>query len=180
MSQAEAIILATLISLTVGYVTGRRSEFRAAHRKVLGEHVDELARAIHETVATSNVIFKRVRRGESWNTWYDRAQQAAEDLKTLRRKLRYPLWGFDNALRSLTRLPDWLGHVREDREGTKELLERADRLRDLLDTMIRRAYLRGRPPTPLDRVQVWWAERRYAAHFDELMEQSRDTTSESP
>lgn len=146
MSQAAAIVIAAVASGLLGALVGYQRELHEAHRQTLGPHVADLGEAIHEVVALSNIVFKRTQQGRDLEDWLADAEAAAKDLKKLRRKLRYPLWGIDEGLRSLSRLPDWVGHVRHDQSKSQRLLEDATNLSQALNRVIQKSYLRGRPP----------------------------------
>ncbi len=79
--------------------------------------------------------------------WRSRGKRASEQLESVRRALRYPLWGLDEALNSLRKLPDWIDHARAYPDLGQAMLERARELQDALDEVVRLSYLRGRPPT---------------------------------
>lgn len=72
-------------------------------------------------------------------------------------KVRYPLWGIDESIRILTRLPDWIEHNRGNGKPANVdlLMKEATALRAALDQCIRRAFAHGRAPS-------WW-ERQYLA-----------------
>src|SRR5947209_474329 len=103
-----------------------------------------------KTVATSNMLMSN-QGEEAVRNWRTRAAHAQENLKALRSKVRYPLWGLDEGIRTLSRLPDWIDHLRQYPVSRTEVFESSAALAESLDRIIRRAYSRGRPPTLIDR-----------------------------
>lgn len=156
MSQGSAIVIAAVLSGLIGATVAYRKELHEAHRNVIGEYVVDLGEAIHEVVALSNTVFQRAQEGQPIEKWLRKAKTAAADLKGLRRQVRYPLWGIDQGLRTLARLPDWIAHVRHDASDSKRLLEAADDLSDALDEVVRKSYRGGRPPRFYESWYVKW------------------------
>ena len=137
--------LATLIASVIAagaallsLISQRRSEFRAAHRKVLEPHLSLMAGIIHETVATS-VIITKTNSNEAAKNWREKALGPKKQLQELRPQLRYPLWGIGDAIHTLSRLPDWVEHARDWPAYASGLTERGDRLAKALDFSVRRS-----------------------------------------
>lgn len=179
MTEAHAIIVAAALSLVIGYLLGNRTERRASHRQILQRHLDRIARSLYQVLASTYVADKRVNLGQDWQGWHERAERAAVELKNLRDDLRYPLWGCGGALRALSRVPSWWSNFRGDEERSAHLLKRAESLRKLIDIMIRRSYLRGRPPTPLDRIQLSFATKRLTAEWRTFTVRNRGDEDEA-
>ena len=169
-----ALIAATasLLVLILNLDAQRRAELRLAHRKFLETHLPALSAALHEIVATSNVIVKR-KPGSTLASWQKRSEKAQQELKNLRPKLRYPLWGLDEGVRVLTRLPGWVMHLRDRPQHAALLLKRADRLRRRLDRSIQRSYRHGRPPVGYEALLVRWDARRCRDAFRKGMAASK-------
>lgn len=178
MSESTAILVAAGLSLVLGYVLGQRTEMRAAHRSALAKHLDILASSLYQILASTSIADRRVGLRQEWQDWHRRADEAAGALKRVRHEVRYPLWGLTDGLRSLSRLPHWWSNFREDRARAARLLGAAERLRRVLDLVIRRSYARGRPPTLLDRAQVWWWRSRFDKQWEVFAAQEGDDTSE--
>lgn len=68
-------------------------------------------------------------------------------LKQLRWKIRYPLWGIDEGLKTIGRLHDWSLHFKKTPEEAKKLLDQGDMLRKAIDKVIKSSYINGRPPS---------------------------------
>lgn len=158
--------VASLITLVVNFFVNRSSEFRAAHREVLKPHIYNLSEALYSTLATTKILTE-ARTAPSLESWRERANVAKAQLKDLRIKLRFPLWGITNAMHTLSRIPDWIEHARPlPTKHSSTLFRRARWLGIFLDSAIRNSYARGRPPTWLDRAKVlvanWYLERAYA------------------
>ena len=103
--------ITSLINILISVIAGKYSEFRSAHRKSLQSYIEPLGKELHQILATSNVYIERMTSGESQDKWVERATEATNNLKELRWSVRYPLWGVDEGIRTLTRLFDWLTHL---------------------------------------------------------------------
>jgi hypothetical protein len=146
---------ASLAALVLSALLGRRSELRAAHRAALAEVLAELGRAIHECLAISSTLGTRSLGELARRNWLARGQRAQADLERLRLASRYTLWGLSEPLRTLDRIPAWIGHYpTKSGASSDQLLRAANRLRQTIDAVIRTSYSKGRPPT--------WLERRKA------------------
>jgi hypothetical protein len=137
---------ASLISLIVSTVAASRGEAAAAHRETLGPFLHRLGKASHEAVASSEVLFRRDIAGQDVAAWREAGEQAEAELKQLRLDLRYPLFGIDEAVRTLSRVPRWAA-VYKGHESGRELLADATKLRKSFDRAVARSYARGRPPS---------------------------------
>ncbi len=82
-------------------------------------------------------------------------------MKDIRPKIRYSLWGLEDYILSLTRLPDFTLYTLDDIEVAKEVVKRGKRLGDSLDNCIRKCYLSGRTP----RFYELWMLKLYRWHF---------------
>lgn len=152
---------AALLSLVVSVTASRSSEFRAAHREALQPHLVGLGKALHQVLATSSILLKRAALGKETQRWIDRGAEAAELLKQLRVQVRYPLHGLDSALRTLSRMPEWIATFRGLKEqGATSLIEEAHKLAELVDRAVRRSYRYGRPPGFLIRTRVAASDKR--------------------
>ncbi|MEL6771193.1 MAG: hypothetical protein AAFP18_09040 [Bacteroidota bacterium] len=147
-----AAVLAALTSV-YGVFSQRRSELREAHRKSLDEYISDLSRALHEVVASTDILL-RAKSEESERKWLARAHEARDTIKGVRPALRYALWGISGGLKRISLLPDWVYHKRADADVADKILKRGDRLRRALDYTIRRCYSRGRTPTVFERFLV--------------------------
>ncbi len=126
----------SIANLITGLYAAFRSESRKSHREMLAPLSIELGELLHELVATSTVCLKRIANGQSIEKWHDRSTTVAENLKAVRRKVKYPLWGIDHALNVLGRLPSWLGHCRERQDQANRLVKAAEALRLAIDKAI--------------------------------------------
>ena len=156
---ASIAAAASVVVLLVNLRAQRRAELRVVHRQTLDTSVGELGEALHQVVACANILLK-TKSDEARERWKCRGAQASVSLKSLRPKLRYPLWGIDEGLRVLSRVPDWADHARVDDSRAKTLIERADKLRRALDYAIRRSYRNGRSPSLHERVRVRYQATR--------------------
>jgi hypothetical protein len=158
---AAAVSVATLL---VTVVSSRRSEQRAAHRATLAPYLPEIAGGIHSVMASSQLLLRRAESGQTLDSWIQRGAAGAAILKDVRLKVKYSLFGTDEALRTLSRMPEWIATYSGHRDaGAGRLLENAQRLSRFTDEVVRRSYANGRPPT--------WFERR---KLDRLAAETRD------
>jgi hypothetical protein len=128
--------------------TAGRTAKHAAHRELLAPHVAAVGVALHQCVATSKIFARRIALGQSPDVWRARGQKAHKDLERLRLRVKYTLWALDEALRTLSRVPDWIGHAAADSpERADRLVEAADALRAEVDARIRKSIQTGVPPT---------------------------------
>jgi hypothetical protein len=165
---------ASFIVLLLNLRAGRLGELRAAHRKTLEAHITSLGEAIHETVATSHILLM-ARTEVSVESWRERSQKAKAKFQELGPKLRYPLWGITDALRTLSRLPDWVEHARA--KFPKEARIICDAGRDLsatLDRTIKDCYSEGRVPTLFERAMVGYRVWRFKRAYHQFQTGGRD------
>ena len=84
---------------------------------------------------------------KSLNKWREKADEQRKALEDCRHKARYVLYGLDEGLRTLTRMPGWLCHYSAAPDKINALKESADKLRKELDAAILYSYMKGRPPS---------------------------------
>lgn len=164
---AAVAALASVAGLVLNLVAQTRAEVRQANRALLGPHLNDLARSLHEVLASATILSK-ARTDKSRENWRKRAADAQGRIKGFRSELRYPLWGIHEGLRVISRLPNWLEHTHDLPEVAQELWADGNRLRNALDLAIRDAYVWGRPPSRRRRRRVNYFARRlrtlYAKH----------------
>ncbi len=71
------------------------------------------------------------------------------------------VYGIDEGLRVMSRVPHWIQHLRVRADDAQDLLDAADELRERLDRTIARSYRRGQPPGLVD-------QRRVAKHAERI------------
>jgi hypothetical protein len=151
------------ISLFVTTHTQRLSELRAVQRKTLEPHLVTLGEALHNMLASSRIYLK-TRSPASATKWLGNAHSAQRQLKDLRPKLRYSLWGVDETIRVLSRVPNWIEHLRGEPERAERMLDSANALRERLDECVRHCYRDGRQPSWLERRSL----RKYTAKCESV------------
>lgn len=155
----------SLLVLVINLFAQWRGELRATYRRSIEKTLAELGEALHQVVACSNVL-TRTKPTEARETWKNRASEAKTKLKEIRSAVRYPLWGLDEGIRVLTRLPDWIMHKIDKPDEARKLLAAGDRLRASLDFAIRRCYADGRPPSLLEKAlvafQTWRVRKAFS------------------
>ena len=146
---------ASIICLFVSLANQKGAEFRGAHRKILEKHIEDLSEAIHQMLASCDVIVKRIDKGQDVTEWISKFDESKSKIEAIRRKLRYPLWGIDGGIRSLVRLKDWVLHVKIVPGQQREILDMGEGLRKAVDGAIKYSYVEGSPPNLFHRVQVY-------------------------
>lgn len=145
--------VASLASLVLNLMAGRRAEMRAAHRVTLLPHLESLGESIHQTLATSMMLRQRALNGQDRTKWIEAGEVGAATLKTLRPQVRYALPGVEEPLRVISRLPNWIATYRDVDDGDAEqLLRHARELQVGVDAAIRRSYRTGLPPGRIAKV----------------------------
>jgi hypothetical protein len=89
-----------MVTLVVSIVSKAGEESRSVNRQLLTSDLKAFGRAIHEVVALSSIEVKRIGT-ENFADRYQKAEAAAKRL-----------WGVDEGIRTLGRLPDWIGHAK--------------------------------------------------------------------
>lgn len=131
---------------------------RASHRSHLSQFLTELADGIHSCLASANILHKRATKGQGQGEWVKRGNEGSEKIKDVRPKVRYVLYGLDEPLRVVSRIPEWVATYK-DIPGTNvtAILKRSSELASLIDDIIRKSYRRGRPPSVWQR---WRLKRK--------------------
>jgi hypothetical protein len=171
MTVEQATLIAAIIAATasafqivISAFSSRDAEFRAAHRKILEPHLSDLGFSMHQLLASSKMYMQRYGRQQALANWRNRAEEASHRLKDLRRQVRYPLWGIDEGIRTLTRVFHWVSHLQEHPEAAEVLFIASDKLRQALDEAIRNSYQAGRPPNTIEvwkvNLNVWLLKRK--------------------
>uniref|UniRef100_UPI0034E3F251 hypothetical protein n=1 Tax=Enterococcus faecalis TaxID=1351 RepID=UPI0034E3F251 len=135
MTTQEATLIAAVIAAIASVLKlffDRFAEGRSSKRQLLQPLISEMGEAIYSVVATSTVLVE-AETPQKFRSWYLKACREREKLTTLRPKLRYPLWGLDEGLRVLQRLPDWCSHARADKPRAAKMLKHASSLRHIID-----------------------------------------------
>lgn len=160
--------VAALLSLLTTFLGDRRAEMRAAHRVALQTHLETLGEGIHKTAASATILRRRFLEGSDPAPWRDAGRTGAKALKAVRPKVKYTLYGLDEPLRTLSRMPEWVATYKDvPKTNAEELLKAMQKLAASVDAAIRRSYRRGLPPGWIRRwcakVRRLWGERFDAA-----------------
>lgn len=172
--------VASLASVVINVLNQRGSEFRTAHRYLMAEYLEEIGRAIHESVATTYVLARKASDGGNVRGWRERADSATAELAELRRRARYSLWGIDEGLRDLSRLSSWVAHNHSYPDNAERILEAADSLRMALDEAIRSSYKKGKPPSNSDCKAVRDAARNLRSVYASTMRAGLEEQDAAP
>lgn len=156
--------LASLLTLLLKVVFDRNSESRNTYRQSLAPIIEELGSALHMIVAASVLSLKDTK-SEDRNYWNDRASAGRKSLRNIRSKVRYPLWGIDQAIRAMSYLPSWVASNKVVDKGA--LIVSATNLRRALDSSIRRCYRYGRPPSLPERWYIAYRLGQLESHWSQ-------------
>lgn len=174
MDESTVTLIAAVASAVTAVVVGVQAsaaERRNAHRALLNPAVEAIGRTLHEIVAQIQTATNA--RDDSRLRWIQRAQSSADELKDLRIQARYSLWGLDEGLRTMTRLPDWASHLIDSPESLQLLASDATQLKTLLDEAIRKAHSSGEPPSESESKAVADAAERVRNRRAAIMEVDR-------
>lgn len=167
---------ASVFGLVFNALIARSREGRESHRRLLEPHLAPAAEALHTVVACADIIAK-TKTDESRGNWRDRATNAREMLEGVRRAVRYPLWGADDGLRTIQRLPNWVENARGLPEHATSLLKSGDDLREALDAAFRSSHARGSAPTFLQRRRINKQAKKLRAAFKALLDEKQAARS---
>jgi len=169
-----AACLAAGVSILNLLLTGsfrKQEEMRAAIRSAASKNLDEVGRLVHEVIALSYVLSKASDQGHKEK--HEKAREAADRLKNKRLDVRYSLWGIEEGLRALTRIPDWVAHTRVDPQRREKLLSAAAELGEAVDNVVRKTYLTGAVPGRLSRWKVQRKASKANSVFDSFINSKR-------
>lgn len=170
---------ATVITLMFTLINKRGEEYRTAHRDVIAEDLKAIGKCVHEVLALSNIQLKTIA-GTQHPDRYRAAADAAKRLKEKRLDVRYTLWGIDDALRTLARLPDWIGHAKPSPETAQLLFSQAKDMGEQIDLAVRIAYVEGKPPGRWRLFRVNCAVKQFKKTYETFSNSRRPTNLASP
>jgi hypothetical protein len=178
LQSSTATLLAALIaagtSLTVLFINvagARRAEMRVAYRQAIQPMLPEIAEGVHEILASASILRKRAMESQETSTWIERGQVGVSKLAKVRPQLRYVLYGLDEPLRTLSRIPGWIATYKAlPNTNADDLLVKASDLGKYIDRTIRQAYSKGLPPGLIIR----WRANRKAQRIRKLWDERFD------
>lgn len=141
---------------------------RGAIRQAAAKNLNDVGRLVHEVIALSYVLAK-VSSDQAHKEKHEKAREAADRLKSKRLDVRYSLWGIEEGLRTLTRIPDWVAHMRVDTKRREQLLVAASELGAILNDVIRKTYLTGAVPARCSRWRVQRKAAKAKSIFDDFI-----------
>lgn len=169
--------VAAIFTLLATLLGDRRAEMRAAHRLALQAYLEPLGEGIHRTAASATILRRRFVEGSDPTPWRDAGRTGADALKDVRSKVKYTLYGLDEPLRTLSRMPEWVATYKDvPKTNADELLEAMQTLAGSVDAAIRRSYRRGLPPGWIRR----WRLKRLTAKVRRLWGERFDTADPKP
>jgi len=139
-------LIVSVLSLCVNQYFNRIAETRAALRRMLEPDARELGAAMYAVLATGTVYLKKASE-EGRANWRTKVAKAKESLESIRPRIRYSLYGADDAVRALIRYADWVQHVNcHDPARADRLTEIANEIRAALDRVVLRCLECGDKP----------------------------------
>jgi len=161
MTETQATLLAAAIAAFVSFVnlllqirTQEKKEQSQSTREMLNEDLREIQDNLHTLLAQSNIMITRVDEGQTIDAETETALTAKKKLNEIRPKIRYALFGMDDALRDLTLLPDRISNYCVPYPNhTKKFFKTANNLKEALDRAIFTIYRTG-SPTLLQKISV--------------------------
>lgn len=145
---------ASLLTLLGTQFGAKRAEMRAAHRHALQGQLEALGEGVHKTAASAVILRRRFTAGQDPTAWRDVGKTGADALKAVRPKLKYTLYGLDEPIRTLSRMPEWVATYKDvPNTNAEELLRAMQKLASAVDDTVRASYRRGLPPGAIRR---WW------------------------
>ena len=139
-----------------------RENVRIAYRERVSGLADKIGETMHELLSGCDIYLKKWERHgsapykqedqekafqESIRKQRCQAEDAANKLGELRLQARYKLYGMDEALRTLTRVNDWITHYKTNVKAGWAFLVRVDELRKAIDNVMMAVMDSGDRPT---------------------------------
>ena len=139
-----------------------RENVRNAYRERVSDLADKIGEIMHELLSGCDIYLKKWERHgatpykqedqevafqESIRKQLCQADDAANKLRELRLRARYKLYGMDEALRALTRVNNWITHFKRNVSAGRAFLDKADKLREVVDEALMAVIDSGERPT---------------------------------
>jgi len=154
-------LIQSLFALRRATMTAKENA-RIAYRDKVSDLADRIGGAMHQLLASCDCCLKKWEKHgivpysqpdqesvfqESIRKKLDDARDSASELGALRLQARYKLYGMDEALRTLTRVNNWITHFKTNVSAGWKLLEKADALRIVIDEVLMAVIDSGDRPT---------------------------------
>lgn len=165
-----AAVLAAVVAVFAALIAvfnSRGAEVRASQRKLLEDHVPKLAKALHEIIATSEILLK-TRSAESRRAWDARGLKAKNALLKCQTEMRYTLWGTTDALKTLSRLPSWAQHAMRHPQKARKIVDCGNALGLAVDHVVLNCLRKGKPPSWWWRLAVWRRKRQLLKAYSQF------------
>lgn len=167
-----AAIIGGLIQSSFALVRSRmtaKENVRIAYRDRVSDLADRIGSSMHQLLASCDCFLKKWEKHgmtpypqpdqeaafqESIQKKLDDARDSSCELGALRLQARYKLYGMDEALRTLTRVNNWITHFKSNVSAGWEFLDKADKLREVVDEALMAVIDSGERPTAEMRQRV--------------------------
>jgi hypothetical protein len=155
----------SLVSLMLTITSTLHKEIRDENRKRIAPLLEDLGTHLYGMIAAITLLYKdpSIKNQKYWNHQIVIAQKK---LRELRSKLRYPLWGFDDAIKILILLPN-LARLSPKQE-LSEVITLATDLRVSMDHVIRKCFKYGRTPGFFERQRVKYRVKKLINKWEDL------------
>ena len=139
-----------------------REKARIAYREKVSDLADRLGASSYQLLASCDIFLKKwAKHGpapypqsdqeesfrKSVQKWLQNASDNALELRKLRYLSRYKLFGMDDAIKTLTRVNNWITHYKKNVDEGRKFLEKADELRKTIDQVLMEVIDSGNRPT---------------------------------
>ena len=147
-----AVIWAALItsffaiaSSVVCLVYQHKLEQQKMHRALLEKYMSQLGELSYSLLSCLK-IYPQTKTDTSRKRWQETLETTKIEINQIRLKLRYPLWGIIDEIKTLARTASWGQYYRDNKTQFDKFYDLANKLRNELDQAILDSYINGRPP----------------------------------
>jgi hypothetical protein len=163
----------SLVSLLLTITSNLRREIRAENRRRIVPHLEDLGTNLYGMIAAITLLYKD-KSGKNQKYWKNQIVIAQKNLRALRSKLRYQLWGLDDAIKMIILLPE-LAKISHEKELSHVIVLATD-LRVTMDHVIRKCYTYGSPPGFFERQRVRYRVNKLLKKWEDLKARAEEKT----
>ena len=148
----NAVICAALITSFFAIVSSigcliyqYRLERQRIHRTLLEKYISQLGE-LNYSLLSCLKIYPQTRTDDTRKKYQKAMESTKDEINQIRLKLRYPLWGIIDEIRTLALTASWGQYYRDNQAQFNNFYALANKLREELDQAILDSYINGRPP----------------------------------
>lgn len=131
----------------LGSVFGQRKDRKDSYRRLLEPYIIKLGDHCYQSIAIANTLNERIKKGQNRASWLAKHRNNRVELEHIRLAVRYTLWGCDEGLRCLIRLPTWINLCYKDQQTCAKLIEQGNILRQYIDKVAFNSLETGTSPS---------------------------------